>query len=298
VEPRPLVNGLISLGLGGLAACIVIFLLENWGQPFRRPEQISTRLDLPMLGAIPKFPAGTDLLKELSSPRAPTTEAFHTLRASIQFAQASGLPKSLFFTSSVPSEGKTSTTLALAIVLARTGIRVCLVDADLRKPQVHKMLGLRSKIGLSSLLLGENTIEQALQSTGEANLSVVTAGPQLSNPSEFLSGPTCRKIVDDLETAFDVVLFDGPPLLGLADSAIMASQTEAVIFIVGANGTSKAVAQRALDRLKNSRTNLLGAVLTKFDYVSENYGGYGYDNAYSYQAYAYGANATNTNSKS
>jgi capsular exopolysaccharide synthesis family protein len=251
-----------------------------------------------MLGAIPKFPAGTDLLKELSSPRAPTTEAFHTLRASIQFAQASGLPKSLFFTSSVPSEGKTSTTLALAIVLARTGIRVCLVDADLRKPQVHKMLGLRSKVGLSSLLLGENTIEQALQSTGEANLSVVTAGPQLSNPSEFLSGPTCRKIVDDLETAFDVVLFDGPPLLGLADSAILASQTEAVIFIVGANGTSKAVAQRALDRLKNSRTNLLGAVLTKFDYVSENYGGYGYDNAYSYQAYSYGANATKTNTKS
>jgi Mrp family chromosome partitioning ATPase len=146
--------------------------------------------------------------------------------------------------------------------------------------------------------LGENTIEQALQSTGEANLSVVTAGPQLTNPSEFLSGPACRKIIDDLETAFDLVLFDGPPLLGLADSAIMASQTEAVIFIVGANGTSKAVAQRALDRLKNSRTNVLGAVLTKFDYVSENYGGYGYDNAYSYQAYAYGANATSTNSKS
>jgi polysaccharide biosynthesis transport protein len=293
VAPRPAVNAAISLILGGLLACAFIFLLENWGQSFRRPEQVGESLSLPMLGAIPKYPPNTDLLTELALPRAPTTEAFHALRASIQFAQASGLPKSIFFTSAVPSEGKTSISIALSVVLARTGLRVCLVDADLRKPNVHRMLGLRSKVGLSSILLGESNIENALQVTIEPNLSVVTAGPELSNPSEFLSGPGCRKIITDFENSFDVVLFDGPPLLGLADAPILATQIESVVFVVGANGTSKAVAQRALNRLRNSRTNLLGAVLTKFDYISENFGGYGYDKAYSYQAYAYGAKDTN-----
>jgi succinoglycan biosynthesis transport protein ExoP len=117
----------------------------------------------------------------------------------------------------------------------------------------------------------------------------MTAGPLPMNASELISGQGCREAIEQLEAAFDIVILDGPPIMGLADAPIFATMVESVLFVTAANGVSRVAAKRALDRLPPARTQVLGAVLTKFDTKAESYGGYGYNESYGAYAYAYGA---------
>jgi capsular exopolysaccharide synthesis family protein len=161
-----------------------------------------------------------------------------------------------------------------------------LVDADLRNPTLHKTLGLDNRNGLSNLLTGAGTLESVVQHGVAPNLSVVTCGPLPPNPAELLASQRLRTLMDDAQAAFDIVILDGPPVMGLADGPMIASAVAGVLLVVEASKTGKVQAAQALRRLLMGRGRVLGAALTKFDSRSASYG-YGY--AYEYE-YDYGKN--------
>lgn len=303
VLPQPLINGLIGLALGAVLSALTVILVENWGQSMRRPEDVTDSLSLPVLGVVPEFETVVErnaegaLLDVLAQPRAAATEAYHSVRAALQFARAEGLPRSMLVTSSRSGEGKSTTSVALSVVLARTGLKVLLVDADLRDPSLHKMFGMSSRTGLSNILSGEATPDAAIFATREPNLSLMPAGSLPRNAAEMVGAMLGHPVLASLEQSFDAVIYDGPPVMGLADAPIMATAVESVVFVVGSNGVSRAIARRAVERLRTPRIQLIGSILTKFNSKRESYGGYGYEAAYGYHAYGYGASDTSEPAK-
>lgn len=297
VSPRPIINLMIGLLAGiGLSAATV-FVLENWKQGIRRPDELEKQFGLTLLGVVPKFSDDRSILTELEDNRSAATEAYHAVRTGILFSGAARLPKSILFTSSRPSEGKTTSAVSTATIFARAGLRVILVDGDMRDPSLHGLFALRNKTGLAEVLAGIARVEDVLIQTPESNLMLVTAGALPENAAELLSRPSARAGLTAFENVCDLLIVDAPPVLGLADSPLMSTMVDTTIFVVGANLASRSVIQRSLERLKGARTNLIGAVFTKFDAKKESYGGYDYGTTYGDGGYGYGNNSSETAAK-
>jgi capsular exopolysaccharide synthesis family protein len=186
------------------------------------------------------------------------------LRANVLFASPDGL-KSVVVTSASPGEGKTVIAANLALGLAQAGQRVVLVDADLRRPHVHQLLGLRLEPGLSNLLAQHVPVEQVFHTTSVQNLAAVTAGTLPPNPAELIGSPQFTALLRQLEANADIVVIDTPPVMVVADASILAHQTSGVLFVVDAGTTSRHAAQAALDQLERARAHFLGAVLNRVD---------------------------------
>ena len=207
-----------------------------------------------------------------------------------------GDSRSLLVVSTRPGEGKTTTSIALAHSLARLGARTLLVDADLRKPSVAGQLGLKSKVGLSNYLTGSMTLEQITQPSEQVGLTVITSGPQPPTPAELLADSRLRMFVSQAEELYDVVIFDGPPVMGLADAPLISSVVAGTILVIEAGKTGRGPIMVMLHRLRMARAKVLGAVLAKFDVRKVAYG-YGYS-SYGYeQRYGYGYGYGNTDNK-
>jgi capsular exopolysaccharide synthesis family protein len=222
-----------------------------------------------------------DLLGELLDRKSALYEAYLSIKTNLQFATPHGIPMSLAVTSTRASEGKSTTALAIALSIAQQGKRVAIVDADMRSPSLHKLLNISNDAGFSNLLSGNSDLSHVLRPAQLGDLTAVTAGPRPPNAADLLSGPMLRMVVNELLQRFDNVLFDAPPLLGLADAPLLASGVEGVIYVVEANGVQSRSVKMAINRLANSGTNIVGAILTKFESNKASYG-YGYDYGYSY----------------
>lgn len=286
VSPKPLVNIALALILGAGLSALVVLARERFDDAIRMPDDIQIKLGQPTLGAIPLLGEKQTAHEELENPRSALSEAYHALRVSLDLSTPLGLPDSLLFTSSRPSEGKTTTSYAVARDFARIGKRIVLIDCDLRKPAMHRMLARSNIKGLTTLLVGQGSIEDVVQSTDHNNLDFIASGPLPPNPAELLAGPTLPELLRELSTRYDLIVLDGPPVLGLADSAQLANIVGGAVFVVEANGGHYGSAKTAIRRLLNSRAKLLGVILTKFDAKKSGYG-YGYGYGYSY-SYSYG----------
>lgn len=282
-SPKPLINLAIALLLGlGLGAGATV-LMELLDESIRTPDDIIAKLGLTLVGAIPELEKGATPLNALSDPRSAFTEAYSSARTSLQFSTNEGLPQSLLVTSSRPSEGKSTTALALARSFAHLGLRVLLVDSDLRNPSLHRVLSLNNSVGLSNFLTGEE-LDAVMQTVGEPAMAVVPCGPLPPNPAELLAGARFPQLLEEAKARFDLLVIDGPPVIGLADAPILASRVAATVLVVEAGGARRSVVRIATKRLLQARARLLGALLTKFDAKSSSYGyGYGYSYAYSYE---------------
>lgn len=282
-SPKPLINLAIALLLGmGLGAGATV-LLELLDESIRTPDDVVSKLGLTLVGAIPELEKGATPLSALSDPRSGFTEAYSSARTSLQFSTNDGLPPNLLVTSSRPSEGKSTTALALARSFAHLGLRVLLVDADLRNPSLHRLLSLNNRAGLSNYLTGED-LDAVMQPAGDLTLAVVPCGPLPPNPAELLAGPRIPQLFEEARARFDLIVIDGPPVIGLADAPILASRAAATLLVVEAGGARRSVVRIATKRLLQARARLLGALLTKFNAQSSSYGyGYGYSYAYSYE---------------
>lgn len=285
VAPKPLINLALAGLLGLLLGAAVVFLLELLDESLKTPADVETKLGLTLLGSVPLLATPEALAQAAKDPRSGFSEAYHSIRSALQFARASGTPKTLLVTSSQPGEGKSTTSVAVARAFARMGKSVLLIDGDLRNPSLHKLFGVPNRTGLSSVLDGGDLTE-AVQRTEESHLALMSSGPRPVSPADLLSSPALANLLDLVSESFDLILIDGPPVMGLADATILAHAVEGVVFVSGAGIVRRGAALTAIDRLKTAGADVIGGVLERFDAKRANLGGYGYEYSYSYE---YGA---------
>jgi succinoglycan biosynthesis transport protein ExoP len=286
-KPNPLLNmalaALVGLGLGVMAALI----FELMDESIATPEDLQNKIGLPLLGSVPKLAKGQVPLDSLADPRSPFSEAYYSIRTALQFSTGQGAPSSMLITSSRPSEGKSTTALAIARNFASIGMKVLLVDGDMRNPSMHRHMGIENTRGLSNLLTGSMSVLEASHATDVPGLSFIPCGPLPPNPAELLASEQLQRFIAQATKDFGLVVIDGPPVMGLADAPALAAATAGTIFVVEARGTRRGLAKTAIQRLLLGRARLLGGVLTKFDAKRASYG-YGAGYAYAYD-YNYGA---------
>ena len=204
----------------------------------------------------------SEQLITVSNPRSPIAEAYRTLRTNIQFSSLDRPLQTLLVTSTTPEEGKSTTLANLAVTFAQAGHRVILVDADLRRPMLHKLFGLPNSIGLTSLFIADAPGSLPLQETEVPNLMLLPSGPQPPNPSELLGSQRMDKVIAALKEASDYVLFDCPPIIAVTDAAVLGRKVDGVLLVVSAGKTKRDHAARAKLLLEKVNANLLGVVLT------------------------------------
>ena len=287
ISPRTTLNTVLAGAMGLLVAIGVVAVLEYLDDTIKTPADLE-QLDLTLMGAVQRFPRRRDTainVLEEGSRRYGLQEAYQQLRTNVEFAALDGDIRSLVVTSAQPGEGKTTTAVNLAIMTARGGKRVILVDTDLRRPSVHHHLKMNNYQGVTTALLsGSNELPPSvLQSTDIANLHVVTSGPLPPNPAEVLNSKKMLPFMLQLQDRADLVIYDTPPSVAVADAAILAAHADAVLLVVDTGRTRVAPLRTGLDHIVRSRTRILGAVLNK---VSRH--GRGYQSYYYYYSSHYG----------
>lgn len=251
--------------LGGLGfAALATFLRSQFDQIIRVPEDIENKLRLALLGVVPRTHKAS-LRDELNDPKSAISESYNSLCSALLYSTSKGLPPTLLVSSAQPSEGKTTTSCELARGFARMGRRVLLVDVDLRRPGIHQQFSLDNATGLSTLLTQQEGLDQVIRNSGQDRLDIVCSGPVPPSPSELIAAERMAQLMGEMTACYDVVIFDSPPILGLADAPLISALVDGVVFIVESDRGRHGSLKTSLGRLRAMRPNILGAVLTKFD---------------------------------
>jgi capsular exopolysaccharide synthesis family protein len=277
-----LLGALVGLALGvGLGV-----LRETLETRIRNEHDVEGVTDIAILGGIVFDPKAQDrpLIVHVD-PRSPRAESFRTLRTNLQFLDVGRTDRSFVITSSIESEGKSTTGANLAIALADAGSRVLLVDADLRRPKVADYMGIEGAVGLTDVLIGRTELDDVIQPWGRAQLFVLPAGHVPPNPSELLGSARMSHFIAEFNRMFDVVIYDTPPLLPVTDAAILAKNVGGAIIVVAAGRTQKNQLKGAISSLDNVGAPVSGLVLTMLptkgpDAYGYNRYGYGYGYGY------------------
>jgi polysaccharide biosynthesis transport protein len=271
-SPNIPTNLLLALFGGTTLAVGLTFFFEYLDSRIKTPDEIKAHLGLPFLGMVPAL-FDKNLHDPLMNNGVPQnfSEAFRAIRTNVLFASAEDGPKTVVITSSAPGEGKTLVATNLAVALAQASLRVLIVDADMRKPRVHSVLGHRQEPGLSNVLVGNAKASEAVKSTGVPGLWALSAGMLPPNPAELLGSKRFKEFVATLGQHFDWVVIDTPPVMAVTDSVIAGNVAQAVIFVLGAEMTSRHTALRAVEQLANGKTKFLGSVLNRVDLQHHGY---------------------------
>lgn len=210
-------------------------------------------------------------LMMMDDPKSMVSEAFRMLRTNLQFVGVDKPLKKIVITSSNPREGKSVVAANLAISIASTGSKVLLIDADLRRPEVHKLFFLENYKGLSSLLAGDLKIDDVANETPVENLHIITSGPIPPNPAEILGSAKMNQFIEKASSVYDIIIFDSPPVNTVADASILSSIADGVILVVEAGVTAREAAILAKEQLEKINARILGVVLNKAKQSSEGY---------------------------
>jgi capsular exopolysaccharide synthesis family protein len=286
-EDAVIPNARVNLALGaviGLALGVAIALLIEVLDTRIRGQRDLEEVPVPVLGGIAydKRSSKRPLIVQ-ADPSSPAAEAFRTLRTNLQFLDVEGGPRTFVVTSSVPFEGKSTTTANLAIAMAQSGFRVLLIDADLRSPSVAELFGIEGGVGLSDVLIGRVELVNVIQPWGVRNLSLLPAGSMPPNPSELLGSRAMHELLREVETEFDAVLVDSPPLLPVTDAALLARHARGALVAVAAGRTRRAQLTESLEALRQVGARVSGIVLTMVPTRGPDkhgYGRYGYGTTY------------------
>lgn len=282
-KPNTKLNLALGLVLGLFVGTVVAFLLEFLDDRIKTENDLDRILGLPILGMAPLVKGKQDSdvsLLSLQAPTSATAEAFRSLRTNLMFSTSTGAPHTLLITSSMPSEAKSSTCTNLATAFAQAGKRILIVDADLRKPTMHKRLKLDNTRGLSTLLTHQVELEDAIQQTPIENVVAIPAGTIPPNPAELLSSERMLEILQLAPETFDIIIVDAPPVMGLADALILANRVSATILVAAHAQSKKRPLADAYQRLQRAHANIIGTVFTKVK-SGASYG-YSYDYYYAY----------------
>lgn len=280
-SPRKKLNMALALIAGVLVAFAYAYGREKLDDAIRDPRDVEAKLHLPLLGVIPAIP-DVDLKAELDKSKSILSEAYHTIRTSVELSSNQGLPKSLVVTSSNKGEGKSTTSYALARDFAQLGRKVLLIDADLRRPSLARFCGGDSLApGLSSVLARITDMEHAVLPGGVANLFYLPSGPLPPDPASLFAGAALDDLLTSVSDQYDLIVLDAPPVMALADSVEMAASAKATVFVVEAGSAHFGQAKNAVTRLRRGHANIVGCIVTKYDRrvagYGENYDSYSAD---------------------
>lgn len=289
-----------NVGVAGLAGLVLgaalIFLLEFIDHTFKKPEDIERHLGINVIGTVPAFEGGKrgkkkakdkkqleeEYLKNLitaNDPKAAASEAFRELRTNLQYKSVDKDMKVILLTSPSLGDGKTVTTVNIAITLAQSGKKVLVIDADLRKPKVHHYFGVKNTEGLTNILATDKELKKSVIQTKEGidNLFIIPSGPIPPNPSEILSSEKMKQLVEKLKDEYDIIFIDTPPVGQVTDAAILTNIADGTMVVVASGQTRIEMAKRAKKALAAINANIIGIVMTKIDSRSSYYSYYRYE---------------------
>jgi capsular exopolysaccharide synthesis family protein len=266
IRPRPLLNMGIGAATGLFLALAIIFLRDALDTTVHSKEDIERKVGLPVLGMIAKIEDTRDASQPYVDykPRSPIAETFRKLRTNLEFASVDAPLKLIIVTSALPSEGKTTISLNLAAIYAQGGKRVAVVDADMRKPMLHRVAGLSNRMGLSDLFRSDMPIKEIMRSpNGNERLYLITSGKLPPNPSELLASMRMGQILENLLKMVDVVIIDTPPMLVAADAQILAARSDGVLIVAEPYRTPIESLQASVEALRRVNARVLGVVFNR-----------------------------------
>lgn len=282
-KPNKILSLTLALVVSSLIGLGLAFGIEVVDDRVKRPDDIAKKLNSIIMGVIPQFKNSTNSVELLQNSTSTTAEAYASVRTNLQFSGVDGGPRVIQITSTRPGEGKSVSSLGLAMRYAGIGKSVLLIDADLRLPTF--LTGDGHSIGLSGLLTTREKLNEHIQTAKVDNLSLLPSGAIVPNPSEILSGERMVELLTDAKAQFDYVIVDSPPVLGIADALIIGALVDATLLIVECKAVRTPAIKSTIERLQKSGTKLLGTVLTKYEATGQGY--------FDYYKYSYGAAAGN-----
>ena len=262
ISPKPTRNLALGVVLGLLLGLGLALLRDLLDTTIKNEKDCQEVTDATVIGGIAFDPeASKNPLIVQADPHSPRAEAFRTLRTNLQFVDAANHPRSIVFTSSVPGEGKTTTTANLALTMAAGGARICVIEGDLRRPRLLEYMGMDGTLGLTNVLIGQVELGEVVQQFAESSVYVIGAGSVPPNPSELLGSAAMIATLRELESRFDVVIIDTPPLLPVTDAAVLSTIAGGTVVVVGAGRVDRDHLARSLQSLDAVKGRVLGLVL-------------------------------------
>lgn len=275
-RPKKPLYMLIGLILGAFSAVGVAFLMEYMDNTLKSPDEIDDYLGLPYLGMVPNVPAlqgvkpHTNLIT-VSDPKSVAAESFRNIRGSILLSSGDTTPKVIQVCSALHSEGKSTISSNLACIMAAAGERVLLIDADMRKPKLHRAFKVSNSNGLSSLLIRQDKLADVIRQTPVTNLSFISSGPISPNPAELLGSNTMKETIAEIRGRYDRIIIDCPPYLGLADASMLTPLTDGTVLVVRSGKTSRELVRKTGKALELINAKVLGVVLNDLSGDSDEY---------------------------
>jgi capsular exopolysaccharide synthesis family protein len=262
VWPRTSLNLIIAFVVGAFMAVGLVLALEHLNPRISRPEDVAVSFGLPLLGIAPAVAVRRGARMDVTRLPEEFQEAVRGLRTRILLSPETASARTLAVTSTTSGEGKTTLTSGLAVSMAKSGRRVLLVDADMRRPRMHQVFGVPASPGLANVMRGTAKASESVRETAVKGLYVLPAGGGETNASELLDSNRLAAIIDGLSQVFDFILLDCPPVVAIADASIIANAASSVLFVVGA-GTNRGGVQVAVERLHSVNAQVIGILLNK-----------------------------------
>lgn len=280
ISPNLLINLLLGGFLGAAIASAIALAREILNDVIVAPDDIASKLRMPLLGVTPYTEFTRGLMDEITDRKSPIAESYTSIRSSLEFSTSNGAPHSILVTSSQPSEGKSTTSVALAISFSKVGKKVLLVDSDLRNPSLHKYIAIKNNDGFASVLTKNRQFSDLIKKIDDTNIDFLPAGTSPPNPAEILIASNIEEFLNSVKDQYDHIIMDGPPIMGLADSPQISSVVGGSILIARTGVVRGRQAKNALSRLQAANAKILGVILCQYDSSTQ---GYGYDYEYSYE---------------
>ena len=312
-SPKPFQNLMIALACGLGLGIVLAFAIETLDNTLKTQIDVETFLGVPVLGLIPiigqakadaKGKNGTRKGDEsvrdrdlgiFREPRSMAAECCRSIRTNILFMSPDHPVRTMVITSPSPQEGKTTTAINLAVAMAEAGGRVLLIDTDMRRPRLHRSFAVPNQTGISTLILGNTTLDEAVKHTEIPNLDVIPCGPIPPNPSELLHTKRFAQVLEDCKTRYQHIILDSPPTSAVTDPAVLGNLADGVILVVKGASTTREAAAHARRQLVSAKCRLLGVIVNEIDFSNPGYGyHYYYYRKYSRYGYTYGTSNTST----
>ena len=277
---RPNVSRMVMMGLMfGLLAGVALTLLMEFGDTRLHTQADVEALGMPLLGFIPALPPEVQASEKRDlhvhlQPKSMVAESCRAIRTNLLFMSPDKPIRAMVITSSGPQEGKSMSVICLGTIMAQSGKKVLLLDTDMRRPRLHRALGLPNDVGVSSVVVGESSLDKAVKTTEVPNLFVLPCGPIPPNPAELLHTRAFAELLEAAKGRYDLVILDSPPVNAVTDAVILATLADGVVLVVNAGLTQRALASRAVRSLKDINVKLFGTVLNNIDLQDAKYGGY------------------------